>query len=197
MSAPASARESAIAWPMPLEAPVTTAPRPLRSKGDGGVRRGRLSEGPRADATSGPDPIQRRRLRLERGRPPRGEHELEGASARGGGGAVAGAPKPGPLVELLRGLVRLLHEQDDRVEPRSPSIARPPGSGPGNSTAASGWVDPHRDQLHLERVDTCERADDAEPSSASSATNSVFCSPIAASRDPVAPRRSGSRTMSS
>ena len=32
MSAPASASASAIAWPIPLEAPVTTAQRPVRSK---------------------------------------------------------------------------------------------------------------------------------------------------------------------
>ena len=37
MLAPAAARATAIAWPMPLEAPVTTAVRPVRSNGDVGL----------------------------------------------------------------------------------------------------------------------------------------------------------------
>ena len=34
-AAPARAKATAIAWPIPLEAPVTTARRPLRSNGEG------------------------------------------------------------------------------------------------------------------------------------------------------------------
>ena len=60
MSAPAVASASAIACPMPLEAPVTTAQRPVRSKGEDEVTGVAGSCRRRAaDATSGRTPIQR------------------------------------------------------------------------------------------------------------------------------------------
>src|SRR6478752_5480213 len=67
-------------------------------------------------------------------------------------------------LNALRPLVGLLHEEDDR--------RRAPAAGPPRNRAdqvlcdaasARLRIDPHRDQLHLERVDADESADDAEP----------------------------------
>src|SRR3954469_6854809 len=95
------------------------------------------------------------------------EHELECASPRRSGSAVAGEAEAGPLVELSRRLVRLLHEQHD--------LRRAALPGPGCDGAdqvlrdpapAGAAIYPHRDQLHLQWVDTRECTDDTEPAAA-------------------------------
>ena len=123
--------QSAIAWPMPLEAPVMTAQRPVRSKGDGG-------HGVAGSSTSGlptlPAPGSSNAIahvaRLEQLRDRRSEHELEGAPARRRGRAVAGRAGSRPA-RRAAGRARSPPGRTGRrvVEPRSCAQPRTAGSG--------------------------------------------------------------------